>query len=104
MMTQERHLNISLLRFLGYKTLDYVDSPTLSRSGELILLIYSHENPPGVLHSVLGPSIQEGHGGVGTGLEEGHKDDQRAGAPPLWGQGEGAGALQPGEEKTLEGP
>jgi len=30
-----------------------------------------------------------------------HKDDQRAGAPPLQGQAERAGALQPGEEKAL---
>ena len=33
--------------------------------------------------------------------EEGHKDDQRAGAPPLQGQAERDGALQPGKEKAL---
>ena len=46
---------------------------------------------------------QEGHGPVGVGLEEGHKDNQRAGAPPLQEQAEGAGALQPGEEKEGSG-
>ena len=35
--------------------------------------------------------------------EEGHEDDERAGAGPLRGQAERAGALQPGEEKCSEG-
>ena len=53
-----------------------------------------HNTPPGVLHPVLGPEIQEGLRVVGTGAEEGHEDDQRAGALPLWRQAEGAGAFQ----------
>jgi len=36
--------------------------------------------------------------------EEGHEDDQRAGAPPLQGQAERAGTLQPGEEKAPQRP
>ena len=36
------------------------------------------------------------------GPEEGHKDDQRAGAPLLWRDAEGAAVLQPREEKALE--
>ena len=35
---------------------------------------------------------------------EGHKDNQRAGAPPLRGQAERVGALQPGEEKDPTRP
>ena len=45
------------------------DSATLLRSG--------------VLRPALEPSAQEGHGAVGVGLREGHKDDSRAGAPLL---------------------
>ena len=34
------------------------------------------------------------------GPEEGHKDDQKDGAPPLLGGAERAGAFQPGEDLT----
>ena len=47
-----------------------------SRLREVILPLCSCETPPGVLHPVLG------HGDVEMGPEEGHEDDQRAGAPP----------------------
>ena len=43
-------------------------------------LLCSHETPSGVL----GPTTQ-GHGTVGADPEEGHEDDQRAGAPPIGG-------------------
>lgn len=36
--------------------------------------------------------------------KEGYKDDQRSGAPPLSRQPEGAGILQPGEEKAERRP
>jgi len=46
-------------------------------------LLRSAETPPGVLHLAPETPAQEGHGVVGTGPEEDHKDDLRAGAPLL---------------------
>jgi len=66
------------------------------------------DTPSGALRPVLEPSTQ-GHGVVQAGPEEGHKDDQRAETPPLYGKAERAGAHQlqwrrEGSKETLEWP
>jgi len=43
--------------------------------GDSAPLLYSGENPLGVLCPALEPSAQERHGPVGAGPEEGHKND-----------------------------
>ena len=48
----------------------------------------------------LGPSVQEGCGAIGESPEKGNKNDPRDGTPPLQGQAERTGAVQPGEEKA----
>ena len=62
----------------------------------------SGETPPGVLSPPIEPSAEKRYGAVGTGPEEGHRNDPRVGAPLLWGKAERVGAVQPGEEKAKE--
>ena len=45
-------------------------------------------------------SVQEKHGPVGAGPEEGHKNDQKAGTPLLRGKADRVGVVQPREEKA----
>ena len=46
--------------------------------GDFAPLLHSCETSPGVLC----PVLEEGHGAVSVGPEEGHEDDQRADSPP----------------------
>jgi len=68
--------------------------------GDYSLLRCSCKAPPRIVHPGLGPLIWEGGRAVEVSPEEDHKDDQRAGAPLLWRQAEGALAVQSGEEKA----
>jgi len=53
------------------------------KGGDSAPLLCSGVTPARVLRPALQPSAQERHGPGGVGPEEGHKNDQRAGAPLL---------------------
>jgi len=55
----------------------------LVEGGDSAALVCTGKTSPGVLCPSLEPPAQEGHGAVGAGPDEGHKDDPRAGAPLL---------------------
>jgi len=82
------------------RILSCIKRSVASGSREVILPLYSALVRP----QLWNPQAQEGHGPVGAGPEEGHKDDLRAAAPLLWGKAERAGAVQPGEEKAAGRP
>ena len=72
--------------------------------GDPAPLLYAGEASSRVLHPDAEFSMQERCGPVGVCPEEGQKNAPRDGTPPLRGQAERGGAVQPGEEKALGRP
>ena len=81
--------------------LGFIKGSMTSRSREVVLPLCSAlETPLGVLPPGLRPQVQKRQKAARESAEEGHKDDQRAGAPSLRRQTEGAGLVQSGEKKA----
>jgi len=59
---------------------------------------------PRIEHKVLGSAAQERSGATGVSPAEDCEDDEGTGASLLRGKAEGAGLVQPGEEKAERGP
>jgi len=74
------------------------------KGGYSASLLCSGETPSGVLCPPLEPSAQDRHGPVGVGPEEGHKNNQRAGTPLVWGKAATVGIVQPEKDKALGTP
>lgn len=72
--------------------------------GDSALLLCAGEALTWSTASEVESSVQERHGPVGAHPEEGHKHDLRSGRPPLQGQAERAGPVQPGEVKAAVRP
>jgi len=73
-----------------------------AKGGDCPSLLRPCEAPSGILCPDLGPPTEKRCGAFKKGPQESHEYDQRAGAPLLCRQAEGAGLVQSGEEKGAE--
>ncbi|KAJ7396423.1 hypothetical protein BTVI_145404 [Pitangus sulphuratus] len=82
--------------------LGHIKRGVASRS--VVPLLCHREAPSEVLHPGLGSSAEERHQPIRVDPEEGHKDDQKDGAPLLQRKAERGGVVQHGEKKTSGRP
>lgn len=75
-----------------------------SRWGELFLSVCGTIVRPSLEQCIQFSTICKRRGAVRVGLEDVHRDDQRAQEPHLWRQAERTEVVQPGEEKALSRP
>ena len=85
----------------AYPGLHQKKSGQQGERGWLSSLLCPCEVPSGLLHSSLVPPAQDVCGTTRVCPTEGHKNDQRAGAPHLWRKVEVAEIVEPEEGKAL---
>ena len=73
-----------------------------AKGGDCPSLLRPCEAPSGILCPDLGPPTEKRCGAFKKGPQKSHEYDQRAEAPLLCRQAEGAGLVQSGEEKGAE--
>ena len=84
-----------------YPGLDQKKSGQQAEGGDPAKLLCAGEASPGVLHPDMESSVQERHIPAGIHPEEGHKNYPSERTPPLPGQVERSGAVQPGEDPEV---
>ena len=82
------------------KLYNFRQNPVQEWGSDCPPLLGTGDTAPGVLCSVLGPSLQEGHWGTGACPEKGNKAGKGSREQAFWGMAKGAGAVRSGEEEA----